>query len=131
MVPVRGLHGRHEIGDARTVLTDAHGNLAGGAGVAVAHEARIALVCHIPEGDPGLGEEVGYRHEGGADDPEHVLDPVPLQHLHEGLFSRHIHRDTLLFPFVPFPRRSGVVVAGSLTSTLAVDHPNPLDVLTN
>ena len=101
VVPVRGLHRGHEVGDAGAVLADAHGDLAGGAGVAVAHEAGVALVGHVPEGDPGLREEVRYRHEGGADDAEHMLDPVPLQHLHEGLFSRHFHRDTFLFLSFP------------------------------
>ena len=100
VVPVGGLHRGHEIGDAGAVLADAHGDLAAGAGVAVAHEARVALVRHVPEGDPGLGEKVGYRHEGRADDAEHMLDPVPLQNLNEGLFSRHPHGNT--FPFAPF-----------------------------
>ena len=49
-----------------------------------------------------LREEVGDRHEGGADDAEYVLDPVPLQDLHEGLFGGHSHRGTL--PLVSFPK---------------------------
>ena len=97
VVPVGGLHRRHEIGDAGTVLGDAHGDLAAGPRVAVAHEAGIALMRDIPEGDPGLREQVRYRHEGGADDAEHMLYAVPLQHLHECFFGCHFHVDALPF----------------------------------
>ena len=104
MVPVRGLDRGHEVRDAGAVLADAHRDLAGGAGVPVAHEAGVALVGDVPEGDPGLREEIRNRHEGGADDAEHVLDAVALQHLHEGFFSRHSHGDS---PHsFPFPSRA-------------------------
>ena len=54
VVPVGGLHGGDEVGDARPVLGDHHRHLAGGAGVAVGHHPGRALVRAIPEGDARL-----------------------------------------------------------------------------
>src|SRR3546814_13373249 len=65
---------RHEAGDAGAVLGDRHRHLAAGAGIAVADQAAVGLVGDVPEGDAGLGEEIGDRHEGRADDAEAVLD---------------------------------------------------------
>ena len=126
VVPVGGLHRGHEVGNPGAVLADAHRDLAGGAGVAVAHEAGVALVRDVPEGDPGLREEVGYRHEGGADDAEDVLDAVPLENLHEGFFSRHSHRDSPLF--VPFPSRArarGPIGGGCYHPGAPIARPRP------
>ena len=97
VVPVGGLHRGDEIGHAGPVLGDQHADLAGRARVAVAHQPAVALVGDVPERDPGAVEQVGNRHEGRADDAEGVLDPVPLQHFHEGFFGRHPHGFTVLF----------------------------------
>ena len=91
VVPVGGLHRRHEIGDARPVLGDHHAHLAARAGEAIGHHAARAFVGAVPEGDAGLGEQVGNRHEGRADDAESMLDAVHLQNLDEGLFGGHAH----------------------------------------
>src|SRR3546814_9452987 len=79
-----------------------------------AYEMRISDwssdVCSsdldVPEGDAGLGEEIGDRHEGRADDAEAVLDAMHLQHLHEGFFRRHLHLGNS-FSWPWRPRRQG------------------------
>ena len=100
VVPVGGLDRRHEVGDARPVLGDAHRHLAGRPPVAVRHHPGVALVGAVPEGDAGARKEVRDRHERRADDAEGVLDAVPLQDLHEGLFGGHAHGRGLPSPSV-------------------------------
>jgi len=51
-----------------------HGDLAGRAGVTVAIRPPWSRAPR-PEGDAGLGKQVGNRHEGRADDAEGMLDP--------------------------------------------------------
>ncbi len=97
VIPVGGLDGGDEIGDARAILRNRHGHLAGRARIAVADEAAIGLVRNVPESDAGLGKQIGDRHERRTDDAEGVLDAVHLQHLHEGFFRRHLHR-SILYP---------------------------------
>src|SRR3546814_9150634 len=93
--------------DAGAVLGDRHRHLAAGAGIAVADQAAVGLVGDVPEGDAGLGEEIGDRHEGRADDAEAVLDAMHLQHLHEGFFRRHLHLgNSFSWPWRPRRQRS-------------------------
>ena len=92
VVPVRRLHRRHEVGDPRPVLRDRHRHPPGRPRVAVRHHPGVALVGAVPEGDARRREQVRDRHHRRADDPEGMGDPMPLQHLHEGLFRRHPHR---------------------------------------
>ena len=120
------LTGVTRLRDPGTVLADAHRDLAGGAGVAVAHETGVALVGDVPESDAGLREEVRDRHEGGADDAEDVLDAVPLEDLHEGFFSRHSHGVSP--PKVPFPGRARVrppLAADVITLVSRSSGPRP------
>ena len=91
VIPVGRLDRGDEARDAGAVLGDGHGHLARGPRVAVGHQAAVGLVRHVPEGDAGLREEVGDRHEGRSDDAEGVLDAVHLQHLHEGFLGGHPH----------------------------------------
>jgi hypothetical protein len=91
VVPVGGLDGSDEARHAWSILGDRHRHLAGRARIAVADQAAVGLVRDVPEGDAGLGKEVGDRHEGGADDAEGVLDAVHLQHFHERFFRGHPH----------------------------------------
>ncbi len=91
VVPVGGLDGGDEVGDAGPVLRDGHAHLAGGAGVAVGAHAGVAFVGTVPELDTGCGEKVRDRHHGRADDAEGMLDAVHLQHLDEGFFRGHFH----------------------------------------
>ena len=95
VIPVGGLDTGDEIGDAGTVLSDAESNLAVRARVAVAHVGGIALVRDVPEGYARLREQVRDRHERRADDAKGMLDAMHLQHLYEGLFRRHAHRQVL------------------------------------
>ena len=97
MVPVCGLDRRDEVGDARAVLRDRHGDLAGGARIAVADQRAVALVRDVPERDAGLGKQVRNRHEGRTNDAESMFDAVHLQYFHEGFFRRHLH-SCVLFP---------------------------------
>ncbi len=92
VVPVSGFDRRHEVGDAGAVLGDHHRHLAGGACVSVGHHASVTLMRRVPEGDPGLWEEIGDRHHGRADDPEGVLNAMHLQRFYESFFGRHFHR---------------------------------------
>mmetsp|Transcript_93442 Transcript_93442/g.288246 ORF Transcript_93442/g.288246 Transcript_93442/m.288246 type:complete len:209 (+) Transcript_93442:1240-1866(+) len=62
VVPIRGLHGRNEVGDPWTILSNHHGHIAGGAAVPVRHHAGVALVGAVPELDARCWEEVGDRH---------------------------------------------------------------------
>ena len=77
--------------------TIGHGDFAGGARVAVADQAAVGLMRDIPESDAGFREKIGDRHEGRADDPERMFDPVHLQNLREGLFGRHFYCGILQF----------------------------------
>jgi hypothetical protein len=55
VVPVGGLHGGDEIGDAGAVLGDHHRHLAGGAGVAVGHHAGEPSWAQSQKVIPALG----------------------------------------------------------------------------
>jgi hypothetical protein len=48
-------------------------------------------VGDVPERDSGLGEKVGDRHEGGADDAERMFDAVHLKDFNECFFRGHFH----------------------------------------
>ncbi len=92
MVPVGGLHRRHEIGDTGAVLGNHHRHLAGSARVAVGHHTAGTFMGAVPERDAGLGEKVRDRHEGRTDDPEGMGDAMHLKDFDEGFFGGHFHR---------------------------------------
>ncbi len=91
VVPVGRLDRGDEVGDAGAVLRDRHGDPAGRAGIAVADQPAVRLVRDVPEGDPRLGEEIRDRHERRPNDPERLIDPVPLENFHERFFCRDSH----------------------------------------
>ena len=91
VVPVCGLHRRHEVGDAGAILRNHHRHLAGGAGVAICHHATRSFMGAVPEGDPRFREDVGDRHEGRANDPERMFDTMHLEDFYECFFGGHFH----------------------------------------
>jgi hypothetical protein len=91
VVPIGGFHSRHKVGDPRPVLGDHHRHLARSAGVTIRHHPARAFMGAIPEGDPCAREQIGNRHEGRADDPEGMFDPVHLKDFDKSLFRGHPH----------------------------------------
>jgi hypothetical protein len=68
-----------EVGDARTVLTDAHAVPSGNAREAVGHVRRPLFVRHRYEADARRREDIEGIHVRGADDAEHVGDALRHQ----------------------------------------------------
>mmetsp|Transcript_36281 Transcript_36281/g.44762 ORF Transcript_36281/g.44762 Transcript_36281/m.44762 type:complete len:213 (-) Transcript_36281:252-890(-) len=58
VVPIGRLHGRDEVRDARTVLSDHHGHLSSSSGVSICHHACIAFMGTVPKFDACSWEQI-------------------------------------------------------------------------
>lgn len=91
VIPVGGFYGRNEVCDTRTVLGNHHAEFACRPGIAIGHHPARAFVRAIPKRNPRFWKQIGNRHEGRADNPKRMLNPMPLQDFYEGFLGRHSH----------------------------------------